>query len=149
MTPTNTLVLPKPTVRGIPANLIEKFWHYAEPYIKRALDHGSGEFTIEDFKMLCMERDVQLWLVNRGNRVIGAVTTEIVIYPRRKHCRVITLAGSDFASWVGLVDDTLSEWAKANGCIAIESYVRKGLVSKMDSFGYKHKHSVLIKDLGG
>ena len=134
-------------MRGIPAHGIEPLWHYAEPYIKRALDHTNGELTVADFKQLCLDQSVQLWLVNRGNRVVAAITTEIINYPHRKHCRVITLAGSDFSSWVGLVDSTLAAWATELGCHAIESYVRKGLVAKLDAFGYKHKHSVLVKPL--
>ena len=134
-------------IQGIPHTLVERLWIYAEPYIKRALDHTSGELTVDDFKQLCLNQSVQLWLVNRENRVIGAITTEIINYPRRKHCRVITLAGSDFSSWVGLADTTLMAWATSLGCQALETYVRKGLVPKLDALGYKHKHSVLVKPL--
>lgn len=134
-------------MRGIPHNLIESLWHYAEPYIKRSLDHSSGEMSVLDFKKLCLDRAVQLWLISRDNRVIGSVTTEIVVYPQCKHVRVITLSGSDFPSWVELADTTLSAWGQAQGCTAIESYVRKGLVPKMAPFGYKHKHSIVVKEL--
>lgn len=134
-------------MRGVPAEIVVNLWHYAEPYIKRALDHANNEFTIGDFQQMCIDRIVQLWLISKDNRVVGAITTEIVIYPQCKHCRVITLAGSNFAEWVELADSTLSEWARNQGCNAIESYVRKGLVPKMEPFGYKHKHCVLVKEL--
>lgn len=134
-------------MRGIPAHMVEPMWHYAEPYIKRALDHANGELTVADFRALCVDRAIQLWLISRGNRVIGAVTTEIINYPHRKHCRVITLSGSDFQAWVELADSTLSAWAREQGCQALESYVRKGLVPKMMPYGYRHKHSILVKDL--
>lgn len=134
-------------MRGIPASAIGTFWHFAEPYIKRALDHASGEFFPADFRRLCEDRAIQLWLVRRNTRVVGAATTEIVVYPQRKHCRVITLAGSDFAAWAELADTTLCEWAREQGCTAIESFVRKGLVAKMIAYDYKHKHSVMLKEL--
>jgi hypothetical protein len=134
-------------MRGVPAEVVANLWHYAEPYIKRALDHANGEFTLEDFRQMCINRVVQLWLISKENRVVGAITTEIVVYPQCKHCRVITLAGSNFVEWVELADATLSEWAKEQGCNALESYVRKGLVPKMEPFGYKHKHSVLVKEI--
>jgi hypothetical protein len=134
-------------VRGIPANLVDAMWHYAEPYVKRALDHANGEFTAENFRGMCRDRSMQLWLVSRGTRVIGCITTEIVVYPQCKHVRVITVAGTDFANWIEPADTLLMEWAKAQGCNAIESYVRKGLVPKMAPHGYKHKHCVLVKEL--
>lgn len=135
-------------VRGIPATMVESLWHYAEPYVKRALDHTSGELDANDFRQLCLDRSVQLWLVSSGSRVVGALTTEIIVYPRRKHCRVITVAGSNFAEWIELADNTLCAWATDQGCDALETYVRKGLVPKLSPIGYKHKHSIMTKELG-
>lgn len=134
-------------MQGIPHDFVEHFWAFAEPYIKRALDHTSGEFTAADFKKSCLARNMQLWLISQDKRIYGAVTTELVIYPQRKHCRIITLAGSNFIEWVGLANATLDAWAKANGCTAMEAYTRKGFVPKLTPLGYKHKHSVLVKEL--
>lgn len=134
-------------MQGIPAELVERFWPFAEPYIKRALDRAHGEFHATDFKRSCLERNLQLWLISKEKRIFGAVTTEIVVYPHRKHCRVITLAGSNFVDWVTLVDTTLDAWALAQGCDAMEAYVRKGLVPRLAPLGYKHGHSVLLKEL--
>lgn len=134
-------------IRGIPANTLGTFWRFAEPYIKRALDHTSGELKLEDLRNLCEDRAIQLWLISRGTRVIGAATTEIVVYPHRKHARVITLAGSDFDNWIEMADNHISEWAISQGCQAIESFVRKGLVQKMLHLAYRHKYSVIVKEL--
>jgi hypothetical protein len=134
-------------MQGIPGPLIERFWPFAEPYIKRALDHASGEFTPDDFKQKCANREMQLWLITKETKVAGAVTTELVIYPRRKHCRIITLAGTDFAGWIDLANSTLDAWGKEQGCDAMECYVRKGLVPRLAPLGYKHRHSVILKEL--
>jgi hypothetical protein len=135
------------TMQGIPAQLVDHFWPFAEPYIKRALDHTSGEFVAGDFKQLCMDRTIQLWLVNSGERIVGAITTEIVQYPNKKHCRVITIAGSGFAEWVNLADTTLCTWAASQQCDAMETYVRRGFVPKLQPIGYKQKHVVMVKEL--
>lgn len=134
-------------MRGIPAASLPQFWHFAEPYIKRALDHTSGELSLGDIKRLCEQRDIQLWLVSHGSRVVGAATTEIVLYPRRKHCRVITLAGSSFSDWVDMAEGVISTWAVTEHCNAVESFVRKGMVPRMIPLGYKHKYSVIVKEL--
>lgn len=134
-------------IRGIPHHLVASMWHYAEPYVKRALDHTSGELRHGDFLKACCAQDIQLWLISHGDRVVAAVTTEIVVYPHRKHCRVITLAGSGFAEWIELVVNTLDDFAASMGCDAMEAHVRKGLVPKLAPFGYKHKHSVVVKEL--
>lgn len=135
-------------IRPIPAMLIDRLWLNAEPFIKRALDHANGEFLPADIKQFCKDRVVQLWLVTESNKVIGACTTEIVNYPRRRHCRVITLAGSRAAEWTGQLDTILADWARQQGCSAIEAYVRKGYVPVLAKHGYKHKYSAIIKEIG-
>ena len=134
-------------IRGIPHQAIEQMWPFAEPYIKRALDHAAGEITPNDLKRGCLERDIQLWLVSNGGRVVGAATTEIVVYPHKKHCRVITIAGSQFEDWVHQMDDVLANWASSIGCDAMEAHVRKGFVKLLSTLQYKHLHSVVIKKL--
>lgn len=134
-------------VRGIPANMIDRFWPMAEPYIKRALDHTSGEFSPADIKAYCKDRIIQLWLVSENERIIAACTTEIINYPQRKHCRVVTLAGSKAVEWTQLLDVVLLEWAKQQGCDAMEAFVRKGYVPVLEKYGYKHQYSVVCKEI--
>lgn len=134
-------------VRAIPANLVDRFWTHAEAYIKRALDHTSGEWLPSDIKLGCEHEQIQLWLVTEGSHVVGAITTQIVIYPQKRHCRVITLAGSKAAEWTQLVVTILDDWAKEHGCHAMEAFVRKGYVPILAKYGYKFKHSVVVKDI--
>lgn len=134
-------------IRGIPHSLIERMWPFAEPYVKRALDHAAGEITPDDLKKGCLSRDIQLWMVSKDSRVVGAATTEIIVYPNKKHCRVITIAGSQFEDWVDQMDAALAQWAASIGCDALEAHVRKGFVKRLASLQYKHLHSVVIKKL--
>lgn len=135
------------TIRGIPAPMVTHLWPFAEPYIKRALDHAAGELDSADLLAACLARDIQLWLVAAGQRIVGAATTEIVCYPRKKHCRIITIAGSHFPDWVAAMDATLADWAAQQGCNALEAHVRRGFPAKLAPLGYKHLHSVVHKNL--
>lgn len=134
-------------IRGIPYLLIEKMWPFAEPYIKRALDNMSGEFLPSDIKKMCINRDVQLWLITYEDRVIAAVTTEIVVYPRRKHCRILTFAGTNTQNWVNDFNATIESWAKEQGCNAMEANVRKSYTQKMEDQGYRCRSVSLTKEI--
>lgn len=134
-------------IRGIPADAIERFWSFAEPYIKRAIDHTNGEYKPADLKMFCKDRVVQLWLISENERVVGAATTEIINYPQRKHCRVVTLGGSKAVEWMGLLDAVLTDWAKEQGCEAMEAFVRKGFVPVLVKYGFKHQYSAVFKPI--
>lgn len=134
-------------IRGIPSELVDRFWKYAEPYVKRALDHTSGEFTPTDIRDYCRNQVIQLWLIAEGERVIGACTTEIVVYPQRKHCRVVTLGGTKAPEWTSLLDTILAAWAKEQGCVAMEAFVRKGYVPVLGKYGYKPKYTALVREI--
>lgn len=134
-------------IRAIPANLVEHFWKLTEPYVKRALDHTSGEIAPADVKALCQGQLAQLWLVSEGEKVIGSFVAEISLYPRRKHARILTLGGSRVKEWALHMDIIVCEWASSQGCQAVEAYVRRGFVPLLVNYNMKHKFSVMVKEL--
>lgn len=136
-------------LRGIPQQAVEGMWRFAEPFIKRALDHTFGEVSIEDMKRLCLSRDMQLWMVLKGDRVVGAGTTMIIFHPQMKVCRIVALSGADFKAWMDVAHMSIEVWAAEQGCVGIECYVRKGFVQELKEIGYKHQYSVVHKSLKG
>lgn len=133
-------------IRAIPAHLVEHFWKLVEPYIKRALDHAFGEFQPSDLKELCKTRDCQLWAITKGDRMVGAGITEIISYPRKKYCRIITLAGSNALEWAEMANLIVETWAREQGCVGMQAITRKGFVPKLEAIGYKYGQAILVKD---
>lgn len=134
-------------VRGIPSAMIDRFWPLAEPYIKRALDRGTGEFLPSDIRTLCKDRVLQLWLVSENDKIVAAITTEILVFPRNKHLKIITLAGSRAGEWTALATHEISEWAKTQGCSYASSIVRKGFVPQLEKVGFKPRAVSIIREL--
>jgi hypothetical protein len=136
-------------IKGIPPVAVGDLWRFAEPYVKRALDHTYGEITPSDLKILCQAEQAQLWMISKLNRIVGAGTTQIVIYPQMKVCRIITLAGAEFDEWKDMAHMNLEMWAESMGCSDMEAFCRKGFVPKLQEIGYKHRYSVVHKSLKG
>lgn len=139
---------PRFKIQGIPAPLVDHFWKQCEPFIKRALDHANGEFLPSDIRDLCKDRCCQLWVVTEADKIVGVATTEIVNYPRKRHARIFTLAGTG-KDWFPDLDIILCAWAKEQGCQALEAHVRKGFVPTLLNYGGKHKYSTVVKELPG
>lgn len=139
-------VLSRYKIQGIPAPLIDHFWKQVEPFVKRALEHNTGEVIASDIRELCKSRDAQLWVVTEGEKIVGVCTTELVNYPQKLYCRIHTLAGSG-RDWLSDLDIILCAWAKQQGCKAIEACVRKGFVPILLNYGGKHKYSIVVKEL--
>lgn len=136
-------------IRGLPQEAIETLWRFAEPYVKRSLDHTFGEIAAEDIKELCLRGEAQLWMIQKENRIVGAGTTTLVNYPQMRVCRIITLAGSEFDAWKDMAHMQIELWAESQGCEGVEAYVRKGFVPKLLEIGYKHRYAVVHKSLKG
>lgn len=137
-------------IKGIPHEAVGGLWRFAEPFIKRALDHTFGELSAENVRQMCISRDMQLWMITKGQRVVGAGTTMIVPYPQMTVCRIVLLAGSEFDQWKDMAHAFIEIWAaEMMGIDDMECYVRKGFVPKLVEMGYKHRYSVLHKKLKG
>lgn len=135
-------------IQGIPPALVDKFWPFAEPYIKRALDHSAGEYSHLDLKEFCKNTAAQLWLITHHERVIAAVTTQLIAYPKRSCCRIITLAGSHAEEWTEpVLLPAITAWAKTHGCTVLDAQVRKGYVPKLIQYGFKHKCSTVFREI--
>ncbi len=134
-------------IKAIPSRAVDSLWRFAEPYVKRALEHTFGELNCDDIKQACMVENMQLWMILEGKRVVGSGTTSLVLHPQMKVCRIITLAGSDFCEWKDQAHMHIELWAASMGCVAMEAYVRKGFVPKLLEIGYKHRYSVMHKQL--
>lgn len=134
-------------IQQIPQLYVEHFWHFAVPYVKRALDHTAGEFSIDDLAQACIDGDMQLWLISQESKIVGAGTTKLIQYPAAKHCCVVTLAGSQFTDWVTMADNTIESWAQDQDCSGLSAYVRKGFVPKLTPLGYKLQYTVMMKEI--
>lgn len=76
----------------------------------------------------------------------GFAITEIKEYnrPKERVLNVLLLGGKEFDSWKAEADDRLVQFARVNGCQAIEFACRMGLADKISQLGYR-KHRILMR----
>ena len=135
-------------ISGIPSDRINEVWEDCEPYIEMGNGKSGDEMSVEDIYKRLSEARMQLWLVFDDDReIISVLTTEIIEYPRKTMCRIVTLGGQDLDLWVEQLLETLEEWALENGCVAMETVCRKGFIKKLERFGYENAYTVLVKEL--
>ena len=132
---------------GIPSQEIDEIWEACEPFIERASKKGQSEMTSEDIYNFCKDAKMQLWIVFDSEANIKAVvTTEIINYPKKKVCRIITLGGEEIDNWLHSIT-VIEAWAEEKGCHAIETFCRKGFIKKLEKYGYEQTYTVLGKEL--
>ena len=132
---------------GIPSQEIDEIWEACEPYIELGAKKGQSEMTSKDIYNFCKEAKMQLWIVfDSKSNIKAVVTTEIINYPKKKVCRVITLGGQEIDNWLHSIS-VIEAWAEENGCHAMETFCRKGFIKKLEHYGYEQTYTVLGKEL--
>ena len=135
-------------ISGIPSERLNEVWEDCEPYIAMGNGKSRDEMSVEDIYKRLSEARMQLWLVfNEDKDIISVLTTEIIDYPRKTVCRIVTLGGKDLDIWVQDWLETIEAWALENDCVAMETVCRKGFIKKLERFGYENAYTVLVKEL--
>jgi hypothetical protein len=135
-------------ISGIPSDRINEVWEDCEPYIEMGNGKSRDEMSVMDIYARLSEARMQLWLVfNEDREIISVLTTEIIDYPRKTVCRIVTLGGKDLDIWVQDWLETIEAWALENDCVAMETVCRKGFIKKLERFGYENAYTVLVKEL--
>lgn len=134
---------------GVPADMIDDVWDECKDFIQLAEKKGQSEMNAQDIYEFCRNQEMQLWIVyddTAMDEIKAVVTTEIVNYPRKKVCRIVTLGGIGIDSWIHAIS-TIEAWAESQGCESMETFCRKGFIKKLENYGYEQTYTVLGKDL--
>jgi hypothetical protein len=135
-------------IAGITSDKIDSVWDRCAKFIEMGNSHSQYELSVMDYYEKLINQEMQLLILyNDEKEIVCALTTEIVQYPQKKVCRIISLGGKDLDKWVEEWLDIIEKWAEENDCDSIETYCRKGFIKKLEKFGYSNTYVVLGKEL--
>jgi hypothetical protein len=112
---------------GVDPRIADRMWPYMVGFLEGAIERCQGLYEADDIKRFIDSSHMQLWAVARENNLVGAIVTEIVIYPR-KTCLWIAFAGGEGIHDCPEIMDQLAEWARDQGCAGIRAEGRKGWI---------------------
>ena len=118
-------------IGGVPAEQVMRVWQRVAPILKRALGPESG-YTLESVLTELQLAQMQLWVVGDFQ---GVVVTQIKVLPTQKVLWVMFLAGEHMDDWLADWIQVQEEYARFNGCAAVEFSGRKG----WNKIAQKHK----------
>lgn len=128
-------------------NEVLAFWPVTNGWIKSALDHGGVFLTPENVWAALLNNQMTLWIAQQEDAVVRAcAVTQIIQYPKIKCCNWIVVGGLGMEDWLHL-RGPIEEHAKAQGCEAMESISRPGMVKRIREFGYLPLCSIMRKAL--
>ena len=103
---------------------IDLVWSSVAPLLKKPLETGLEEVGLDDIKEWLKNQRQQLWLFldEEEQKIIGACTTQIIIYPNKRHLQI---------HLVGAKKNKLGEWMKEWPSVAAD-FCKKNNDHKLD-----------------
>jgi len=135
------------TLLPVPAPEVEAKWHFAEPWVRSAVDEYALLETVESYKARCLDRSAQLWLIADQDQVVGCGITEI--YPTNKGmtCAIPVVAAVSMGDALVPVFDTIEQWAREQGCVRLQGYGRLGWIKALKPYGWRPRAVEIEKDI--
>ena len=125
-------------------------WPIIAPLLERARDTSQQESSLADYMRKVLSGNAQCWIViDDSNNIIGAGLTEILKYAQHTTLHILVFADNDFEQQ-SKVFPKVEEFAKAQGCIAIEQWGRAGWAKVLPKYipGFKPVYVVMRKNIG-
>ena len=115
--------------------LVRQALPLADRYIRTAIESVAISEPEDAFANV-IEGRALLWMVVDGEKIVGAVVTELQVFKGRKTC-VIIAYGSDDHTGCGHLITNLEAFARAEKCAAIRLNGRKGWMRRLPDYSVK------------
>lgn len=114
--------------------------------IHKAAEYSHGTFDVNDWLQWVLEGKLLLLTVKHSGDLLGEVTLEKVIYPKKRRLRVVTLSGHSIEQWIAPLAGQLRAFAKLNGFDGLEATMRPGLARLLWKHGYRQLLTTVTVD---
>ena len=117
---------------------VHKYWHMAEPLLKKAVDKGQDEFTLENLRYVCSKGEQQLIFIMEENECKCAFTTIQYNFPTFRSMYISYIGGRNTKDgWQAFLDYTRDQGCdRVTGSAVTESVAK--LWEKLYGFTKKY-----------
>lgn len=126
----------------VPLQFVAQTWDRAEPFIKAALEHGHGDYTIDQVKAFA---HMGQWLLivasDETGEVHGAATASFINYPNAR-VGFITFIGGKLISNKETFKQ-LCEILKSNGATKIQGMARPSIARLWSRYGFQERSTLV------
>jgi len=138
---------------SVPLAALPIVWPDVKQMISGATDTSAGKFEAEDVRAGIERGELALWVVVDETKPIAALTTRVIMYPRRRALAIDWVGGTRMREWLPDVMRTFKQFAVDNGCSHLEGYGVRAWGRYLAKYGWKPEYTAyrmeLIDDVKG
>jgi hypothetical protein len=133
-------------VQTVPLEYVNQIWSQVEGYLAAALEYASGDYNINELKVMVTQGSWQLVVAtDTENHIHGALVVSYFNRPSERVGFVVAIGGklvSNRATWAQF-EDIL----RSNGATYLEGAGRESIVKLWSRYGMKQKYIITGKSL--
>ena len=130
----------------VPANLLPQIWPVAAPMLQRAIDLDPDLTTIEQVEYAVRTGRTFLLVWDEPEEgITGAVTVDIIDYPRERVAHVNLMGGKGVVRTH--VFNEAKEWMRLMGATTTQCWAKGTLVQMYEKMGMTNTHQVMREKL--
>ena len=133
-------------VQQVPLEYVNQVWDKVEGYLTAALEYSSGDYSINDLKVMVVQGSWQLIVAtDEENTIHGALVVFYFNRPADRVGFVVAIGGklvSNRATWAQF-EDIL----RSNGATYLEGAGRESIVKLWSRYGMRQKYIITGKPL--
>lgn len=125
-------------ITAVPREHVINVWQVVSPWLDKAIARTHGRYHNVDVLTSVIDGTASLWIALRGEpqEIIGSLILTVSLYPSgMKVGRIDYIAGRDRDDWFVEMWDMIKDYARHEGCQAIETLARRGTAAYMKEWG--------------
>jgi hypothetical protein len=103
-------------------NYIHQIWDQIETFFDRAMLAGTDDYNVDQLKMLLTEGRQTLFVFVEDEKIIGALSAEVISYPNNRVVHTSAVGGK------GIFDENTikqyEDWARSQGATKIRAFAK-------------------------
>lgn len=120
-------------------------WPQVSGWLDDALKKTGSLLTVDDLRRNVRTGNYRLWLVDREDRVVAAMVTEIVRGGNGCAVYVVALGGTGMDDWLEDVVESLDAYSRANECKYVVEMGRPGWSRVLERLGWTEGPRLMMK----
>ena len=128
---------------------VANLWPQLSQPLQTALSHGQDETPLIEYLRRALDYRAQIWVfTNDDQQIMGTGITQFIDYQTHKTLHIVACAGIEWDSWADQYY-IVEEFAKKNGCKAVEQWGRPGWAKLLPAKipGFKTAYHVMRKEI--
>jgi hypothetical protein len=126
-------------ITAVPREHVGNIWHVVSPWLDKAIARTHGRYHNVDILTSVIEGTASLWIAltkSEPQEIIGSLIFTVSLYPSGMRVgRIDYIAGRDRDVWFEDMWQAIKNYARIEGCQAIEMVARRGTAAYVKEWG--------------